>query len=89
MLSRRTMTDPSIGRFQIPVRTVLLCQATSAGIPTLTETTRPTRNISSCNGTTIAVIGLGYSAQNMTEAYAGQCLENEWDAHPITAGLPR
>src|ERR1700734_1107199 len=37
MFSRRTMTGPSTGSFQMPVCTVLPCQATSRGSPTFTD----------------------------------------------------
>src|SRR5580693_3137769 len=41
MLSRRTMHGPLTGAFQMPVWTVLPCQETSRGRPTLTESKRP------------------------------------------------
>src|SRR5271155_3542137 len=41
MLRRRTMRGPLIGAFQMPVWTVLPCQVTSRGRPTLTESKRP------------------------------------------------
>src|SRR4051794_8341803 len=40
MLSRRTMREPVTGAFQMPVWTVLPCQATSRGRPTLIESNR-------------------------------------------------
>src|SRR6476469_7099974 len=41
MLRRRTMRGPSTGVFHMPVWTVLSCQVTSRGSPTLTESKRP------------------------------------------------
>jgi hypothetical protein len=37
MLSLRTIRGPATGSFQMPVWTVFPCQATSFGIPTLTD----------------------------------------------------
>src|SRR5258708_29516829 len=41
MLSRRTIRRPLTGVFQMPVWTVLPCQVTSRGRPTLTESKCP------------------------------------------------
>src|ERR1700722_7558084 len=41
MLSRRTMTGPSTGVFQMPVYTVLSRHCAFLGMPTLTETSLP------------------------------------------------
>jgi hypothetical protein len=45
ILSRRTIRGPATGFFQTAVCTVLPCQVTSCGIPTLTDSRAPTRAI--------------------------------------------
>src|SRR5690242_3937222 len=42
MLSRRTICGPATAFFHTAVRTVLPCQVTSRGIPTLTDSRPPT-----------------------------------------------
>src|ERR1700679_3162753 len=44
MLSRRTIRGPAPGFFHTAVCTVLPCQVTSRGIPTLTDSRAPTRS---------------------------------------------